>query len=145
MFRTSTSARCTALLLAAALTGCATSKEALLTHGSATMLDIWNQNTGGQLGASGANRELLDARQALRRPLIETDHTAVLAGNANYTRTARTEIYRQFLRLPNPDLVMYVFPHLAGSQQVPVPGYCTVFPLHSRVEYAMPGERIDEY
>ena len=144
MSRISTNASCVALLVATVLSGCATSKDTLLAHDSATMLDIWNQHTGGQPGA-GANRELLDARQALRRPLIETDHSAALTANAAYTRTARTEIYQQFQRLPNPDLVMYVFPHLAGSEQVPVPGYSTVFPMHSRIEYALPGERTDDY
>jgi conjugative transfer region lipoprotein (TIGR03751 family) len=62
-----------------------------------------------------------------------------------YTRTAATEVYSQFRRLPNPDLAMYVFPHLAGSDPVPVPGYTTVFPLYQRVQYALPGERVEDY
>ena len=70
---------------------------------------------------------------------------AAPAAAAAYTRTAANEIYRQFHRLPNPDLVMYVFPHLAGSDPVPVPGYSTVFPLYQRVQYAMPGERVEDY
>ncbi|RMP98524.1 hypothetical protein ALQ14_04920 [Pseudomonas savastanoi pv. glycinea] len=40
---------------------------------------------------------------------------------------------------------MYVFPHLAGSDPAPVPGYMTVFPLYQRVQYAMPGERVEDY
>jgi conjugative transfer region lipoprotein (TIGR03751 family) len=64
---------------------------------------------------------------------------------ARYTRTAANEIYRQFHRLPNPDLAMYVFPHLAGSDPAPIPGYTTVFPLYQRVRYAMPGERVEDY
>ncbi|OTJ42761.1 conjugal transfer protein, partial [Pseudomonas aeruginosa] len=44
-----------------------------------------------------------------------------------------------------PDLVMYVFPHLAGSDPAPVPGYTTVFPFYQRVQYAMPGERTEDY
>ncbi|MCM2337550.1 MAG: TIGR03751 family conjugal transfer lipoprotein, partial [Lysobacter sp.] len=90
-------------------------------------------------------RQLLDARQGLRRPLIEADVQAAPANNAAYTRTAANEIYRQFHRLPNPDLVMYVLPHLAGTDPVPVPGYTTVFPLYQRVQYAMPGERLEDY
>ncbi|HGP4256684.1 TPA: TIGR03751 family conjugal transfer lipoprotein, partial [Pseudomonas aeruginosa] len=42
-------------------------------------------------------------------------------------------------------LVMYVYPHLAGTDPVPVPGYTTVFPLYQRVQYAMPGERTEDY
>lgn len=59
---------------------------------------------------------------------------------AGYTRTAYNELEMLFPRLPNPTLVMYVFPHLAGPERVPVPGYATAFPLYERVEYALPGE-----
>ena len=64
-------ARGLALALAVAvLAGCATSKEKLLTHGDRTMMDIWQQEAGDGGGAAGRNagRQLLDARQSLRRP-----------------------------------------------------------------------------
>lgn len=140
---TSTNA-CVVALLIAAVTGCATSKDELLPHGERTMLDIWNDETGGRAG-SQVPRELLDARQTLRRPLMEHNVREVLELNTAYTRTAQNEIERLFHRLPNPDLVMYVFPHLAGTEPVPVPGYSTVFPLHRRVQYALPGERVEDY
>lgn len=134
-----------ALLVVTALAGCATSKDEVLPHGDHTMLDVWNQETGGSAGGGQPAWQLLDARQGLRRPLSEADVQAVPATNAAYTRTAVNEIHRQFHRLPNPDLVMYVFPHLAGTDPVPVPGYTTVFPLYQRVQYAMPGERVEDY
>lgn len=143
MPRTSTNA-CFVALLVAMLAGCATSKDELLPHGERTMLDIWNDETGGRTGGQ-APRELLDARQTLRRPLTERDMHDVPNINTAYTRTAQNEIDRLFHRLPNPDLVMYVFPHLVGTDPVPVPGYSTVFPLHRRVEYALPGERVEDY
>ena len=131
----------------AALGGCATSKEKMLSHGGSTMMDIWQQEAGDGGGGTGhmTRRQLLDARQSLRRPLTEADVHAVPAEQMRYTRTARNEVQRQFQRLPNPDLVMYVFPHLAGTDPVPVPGYTTVFPLYQRVQYAMPGERVEDY
>ena len=119
--------------------GCSTSKDELLPHGDSTMMDVWDQGASGS-GNSMSSRQLLDARQNLRRPL-ETGET----DNAKFTRTAQNEIYSQFKRLPNPDLVMYVFPHLAGSDPAPIPGYTTVFPLYQRVQYAMPGERTEAY
>ena len=137
-----------ALALAVALLGgCATSKEKLLTHGDSTMMDIWQQNAGDGGGGAGqvARRQLLDARQSLRRPLTDADMQAAPAEQMRYTRTARNEVHRQFQRLPNPDLVMYVYPHLAGTDPVPVPGYTTVFPLYQRIQYAMPGERVEDY
>ena len=134
-------------LAVAALGGCATSKEKLLPHGDNTMMDVWQQNAGDGGGGTGqvARRQLLDARQSLRRPLTDADVQAAPAEQTRYTRTARNEVYRQFQRLPNPDLVMYVYPHLAGTDPVPVPGYTTVFPLYQRVQYAMPGERTEAY
>ena len=122
------------------LSGCATDPEKLLPHGDATMLDIWNQQTAG--GSDASSRRLLDARQTLRRPL---QSPVPVIDQTGYSRTAQSEIYRQFQRLPNPDLVMYVFPHLSGSESVPVPGYSTVFPLYQRVQYALPGERVEDY
>lgn len=124
------------------LTGCATRKEKLLPHGDSTMLDIWNQKSYPQ---SSNSRALLDAREVLRRPLIEPDARSARGGYEPYTRTAENEIDSQFRRLPNPDLVVYVFPHLAGSHPTPVPGYSTVFALHDQVQYAMPGERTEDY
>lgn len=131
----------TYLVIALLGSGCATSKDELLPHGDSNMMDVWNQGSSGSSSAS--SRQLLDARQDLRRPL--QTNQAELDENAKFTRTAQNEIYSQFKRLPNPDLVMYVFPHLAGSDPAPIPGYTTVFPLHQRVQYAMPGERTEAY
>ncbi|MFB8831225.1 TIGR03751 family conjugal transfer lipoprotein [Azotobacter sp. CWF10] len=127
------------ICLASLLAGCSTNKDELLPHDGQSMMDIWNQGTAAS-GPNGTSRQLMDARQALRRPLTELPRD-----QGSYSRTAENEIHSQFKRLPNPDLVMYVFPHLAGSDPVPVPGYTTIFPLYQRVQYAMPGERVEDY
>ena len=57
-----------------------------------------------------------------------------------YTREAYNETQLVFKRLPNPDLVMYVFPHLSGAEGSPIPGYTTAFPFYDTVHYALPGE-----
>jgi conjugative transfer region lipoprotein (TIGR03751 family) len=49
------------------------------------------------------------------------------------------QLERRFVRVPNPDLVMTVFPHLAKGKY-PVPGYVTAFPMYESVEYLLPGE-----
>lgn len=142
MFRRSIKLAIAITALASVLAGCSTTKDEMLPHGDETMMDVWMQGTGGGSGGVG-ERKLLDARQDLRRSLSTSD--AVLQENAKYTRTAQNEIYSQFKRLPNPDLVMYVYPHLAGSDPAPIPGYSTVFPLYQRIQYAMPGERTEDY
>lgn len=134
---------CAWLTIALLASGCSTSKEEMLPHGDATMMDVWEHDTTGSAG-SASSRLLLDARQTLRRPL-DPQQAAVRNDNAAFTRTAQNEIYSQFKRLPNPDLVMYVYPHLAGTDPAPVPGYTTVFPFYQRVQYAMPGERTEDY
>ncbi|WKW30652.1 TIGR03751 family conjugal transfer lipoprotein [Pseudomonas viridiflava] len=124
-------------LLCWVLTGCSTDKDTLLPHGEQTMLDIWNG-----AGSQGTQQRLLDERQQLRRPLTH----AVLASGVQepYTRTSENEIRNLFPRLPNPDLVLYVYPHLSGTEQAPVPGYSTVFPFYQRVQYALPDERQED-
>lgn len=57
-----------------------------------------------------------------------------------FNRTADNELRILFPRLPNPDIAIYIYPHLATKNQVPVPGYATVIPLYDRVQYALPGE-----
>jgi len=55
-----------------------------------------------------------------------------------YTRDAEAEVNQLFPRIPNPTLIMYVFPHIAAD--VPVPGFSTPFELYGRSHYALPGE-----
>ncbi|WP_152601438.1 TIGR03751 family conjugal transfer lipoprotein [Erwinia oleae] len=129
----------TILLAAVLLTGCSTSKDDMLPPGDSTMLALWQGEDGG-----GSARQAVAARDSLRRPLTEGEQLATTADDRSYSRTQESEISQQFPRLPNPDLVMYVFPHLADGNS-PVPGYSTVFPFYSQVQYAMPGERTEAY
>ena len=113
------------------LAGCASTKEAVLPQDGPSMKAIYE----GHIQEMNA-RDPQSIRQELRsRPILTGD--AALHG---YTRDAANEIDAIFPRLPNPTLVMYVFPHLAGEESVPVPGYATAFPMYERTEYALPGE-----
>jgi conjugative transfer region lipoprotein (TIGR03751 family) len=56
-----------------------------------------------------------------------------------YTQQAHNEIEQVFPLLPNPQLVLFVFPHLS-AEGAPVPGYSTAFPMYAVDQYAMPGE-----
>ncbi len=128
--------RITALgLISLVLAGCANTKEAVLPQDGPSMKAIYEQH----IEETGAH-DPLAMREALKdRALIDgdSDGDGTLHG---YTRDAHNEIDTLFPRLPNPSLVMYLFPHLAGEEQVPVPGYVTTFPMYERVEYALPGE-----
>jgi conjugative transfer region lipoprotein (TIGR03751 family) len=119
-----------------ALSGCSTSKEEMLPPGDSTMLELWND------GAS-ATHATNESRTTLRRPVTDSEREISQQVSNSYSRTQENEIQQTFPRLPNPDMVMYIFPHLAGGN-TPVPGYSTVFPFYSQVQYALPGERTED-
>lgn len=124
------------LCLSALLAGCSTTKDELLPAGDSTMLELWQNR-----GTSG--RTATEARSTLRRGLTSEDSAALQAIEESYTRTAENEIQQTFPRLPNPDMVIYIYPHMSGNAPAPVPGYSSVFPFYSQVQYALPGERTE--
>lgn len=108
------------------LGACASKKDSVIPSTGPTMLEIYRKHMTDldhTPSASGAPR----------RAMSEHD-------TSRYVRTALNETESPFARLPNPDLVMYVFPHLSAHGGYPVPGYSTVFPMYEGVEYALPGE-----
>jgi conjugative transfer region lipoprotein (TIGR03751 family) len=118
-------------LLLSFLGGCATtSKEDILPQDGQTMQETYDGHF------KQMNQvDLESVRAASRR--------GITRGGENlhgYTRDAGHEIDNLFPRLPNPTLVMFVYPHLAGEGGNPVPGYATAFPMYEGVEYALPGE-----
>ena len=111
--------------------GCASTKETVLPQDGPSMKAIYDSH----FQAMGAADPLALRTELGSRPLVSGE--AALYG---YTRDGHSELETTFPRLPNPTLVMYVFPHLASEERVPVPGYVTTFPMYERVEYALPGE-----
>jgi conjugative transfer region lipoprotein (TIGR03751 family) len=142
--------------LISALAGCASTKS-VFPQDAPTMRETYDRHFEGLRGGA---RPTLDRSgsegSAPRQPDLEPqnlensrpepppleDGEAALAG---YTRAAYREIDALFPRLPNPTLVMYVFPHLAGADGVGVPGYATSFAMYERVHYALPGEVAPRY
>lgn len=112
------------------LSGCSVmgDKESILPQEGASMKEVYDAHfKHSSLKKAGATR----AEFASTGP-----GDSQLAG---FTREADTEIQALFPKLPNPSLVLYVFPHLTASGQ-PVPGYATSFTLYEKTEYALPGE-----
>ncbi|CDH06741.1 putative lipoprotein [Xenorhabdus bovienii str. oregonense] len=116
------------------MAGCSTSKDTLLPAGEQTVLAMWQENKAGHASAQ--------ARQTLRRALTPAERNRTLEEPDHYSRSAANEISQQFPRLPNPDMVMYVYSHLVAGK-TPIPGYSTVFPFYQQVQYALPGERTE--
>lgn len=119
------------LAIALSISGCTADTEDIIPQDGPTMSDTYNR----ALQSTGQGKE------------TSLDHVrAAAAGQARvddvqgYTRTAENEIDNLFPTLQNPDLVMFVFPHLTSGERLPVPGYATSFPLFERTEFALPGE-----
>lgn len=119
-----------ALISALLLGGCATTKDTVLPQDGKRMKQIYEEHFE-RIGEQSTDR----AREQLGRGPGSSE-----ANLHGYVRDARSDISATFPRLPDPTLVMFVFPHLAGPEGVPVPGYATSFPMYERVEYALPGE-----
>ncbi|EDR5078588.1 TIGR03751 family conjugal transfer lipoprotein [Salmonella enterica] len=117
------------------LSGCASSKEALLPPGDNTMMELWQGN-------SPSSHTVVNGRETLRRGLSSQETQDSERIDESYSRTQENELSQIFPRLPNPDMVMYIFPHLAEGN-TPVPGYSTVFPFYEQTQYALPGERTE--
>lgn len=115
------------LSISLALTGCA-SKQAILPQDLPSMQQIYERHF-------DVRRLRGDPGAGVRERAPDAEPVTVVPA-ATAPAAARV-----FTRLPNPDLILYVYPHLAGAEGVPVPGYATAFPLYERVEYALPGER----
>lgn len=106
---------------------------AIWISGCATHSPLSEMQTNGQTTADlMLDQSYLSSRVKPERPAFDYDYS-------HYTRSAMSELDVLFPRLPNPTLVMFVYPHMSRAG-VPVPGYSTAFPLFDSVEYALPGE-----
>ena len=114
------------------LSGCVTSKDAMIPKSDNNMREVYAQHMG-----KASSGTAMDERMALRRPMVEDE-----VDLAAYTRTESNHLNSQFTFIPNPVLVMYIAPHLATASEVPIPGYVTQFRMYEKDHYAMPHEMV---
>ncbi len=117
------------------LSGCATSADTAALKNGPTMAQAYTAAMTGNDSTDGSNQSLSGLRSALGDSQPMANQTASTA-----ITQATDQVNMQFPTLPNPTLVMYVYPHFAGSDQAPVPGYYTAFSFYTRIHYALPGE-----
>lgn len=118
------------LLAALILSACATAGDTM-PQGGPTMVQMYEE------AMQQSNVATLDqARTQIASPQNYNGTTNLSA----YTRTTENETNNLFPLLPNPQVVMYIYPHLAGQDEAPVPGYSTAFTLFEKEHYAMTNE-----
>jgi conjugative transfer region lipoprotein (TIGR03751 family) len=130
------------LLTACSVSGPRESPINAATRGSPTVLHVyrgqgtvapWQDASADGPGRRETARELL-VGQSTPRPVREAD-----ADTQRYW-SALEPMRNRFARVPNPELVMVVYPHLSRGKY-PVPGYVTAFPMYEQADlYALPGE-----
>ena len=113
----------TVIVLTSSLLFAGCSSQQLIPDDGPDILGVYERHMTNMAPVPNMMREVQDERRDL----------------AGYTRTASTELDALFPRLPNPELVMYVFPHMTAKGR-PVPGYSTSFTQFEVDQYAMPGE-----
>lgn len=62
--------------------------------------------------------------------------------NANqeniFPKNLSTDSFNQdFKKIPNPELSLYIYPHFAGNEELPIPGYWTMFNVYERSHYEL--------
>ena len=119
-------------VLSLTMTSCASTKDSVLPQDGPTMKELYEGHMADLHVPLHATKGGAGRGQPLPRQGF--DHYA------GFVREAANEIDTVFPRLPNPTLVMYIFPHLSGGERTPVPGYVTTFTFYERAEYALPGE-----
>lgn len=114
------------------LGGCSTGR-AVLPSGGPTMTQIYQQK---MRQSAAYSNPLTSARNQANAGWLGAANTNLYG----YTRTANNELNNLFPKLPNPTVAMFVYPHLAGPEEAPVPGYSTAFTLYKTAHFALPGE-----
>lgn len=109
------------------ISGCTTCANAV-PNDEPTMAEIYEQAMQASHGST-----LEKARQQVKS---QVNYVVKSSEKLNHT----PEISTLFPTLPNPQLVLYVYPHLSQPDEAPVPGYTTVFSLYERTYYALEGE-----
>ena len=72
----------------------------------------------------------LDIRQQIARDIRD---------NSVHVNAKLHKHKKAFPKLPNPELIMHVFPHITRNGTA-VPAYTTAFDLYEKNHYALPGE-----
>lgn len=98
-----------------------------------TMKQVYEEQTG-----SGGTEALQQREADIRaRPVAKEDYLTEVHPYPG-------RIQHLFPALPNPELFMYVKPHVVGSSGAVVPAYITRFTMYERTHYAMPNEVVSQ-
>jgi conjugative transfer region lipoprotein (TIGR03751 family) len=114
------------------LIGCASHIDKVVPKNLPTMKQVYDEKAG-----SGGVAILRQREADIRARSISSDEDYL-----SELPPRAAQINHLFPALPNPELYMYVKPHVIGSSGAAVPAYMTRFTMYDRTHYAMPNEVI---
>jgi conjugative transfer region lipoprotein (TIGR03751 family) len=118
-------------ILASSLTGCTTCANAI-PNDEPTMAEIYEN------AMQQSHQSTLEQTRSQVKNIRCSENNLSCASRSTQTKIG--EMNSLFPILPNPQLVMYVYPHLSHPDEAPVPGYTTAFSLYEKTYYAIEGE-----
>lgn len=121
------------------LSGCATpGKDMLPKGGDMTMAQIYYRETG-QRAPAGAVSDTKADEAAVQQVSTPPGGQGSYGGEGGADLNT---LNAQFKTLANPQIIVYISPHLVHTPtgSVPVPGYVTAYFMYPQTEFAMPDE-----
>ena len=123
----------TTLTLLLSLTGCTTCANAI-PNNEPTMAEIY------ETAMQKSHQSTLEEARSQVKNMRVNDHNKCCASSNIQPMQKELDATNLFPTLPNPQLVMYVYPHLNTQDEAPIPGYTTAFSLYEKTYYAIEGE-----
>lgn len=119
-----------ALLMLMASVGCSSHINKVTPKNMPTMDQVYDEKTGAA------------SSEKVRRRTAEIQARPVGREEINPLPPSMQHVTELYPKLPNPELFMYVKPHVTGESGMVVPGYYTRFALYEKTVYALPGEAL---
>ena len=115
------------LLLLTGLMGCSTSITP--PPDEPTMAEAYQMALRDQTGTGNSSENVLDTARAQSDAVSFKAHQVPALSGAD-----------DFALIPNPPILVFIAPHVAGRGQLPIAGYWTKLPMYTQNYYALPGE-----
>ncbi len=131
------------------LVGCSSMRGNVVPQTGPTMEQVYDSMGVAQPKANtpltATSTAVIDSSNSSGEDALPDIRSTAKAQTRPSTRKTKTQVSDNiFQKLPNPELKMYVYPHLAGESEIPIPGYSTVFNAYPRDHYALPQETARE-
>ena len=117
------------------LSGCMNPGKNLIPQGGdMTMSEIYHSE-----GAQSSN----DSHPRALGKTLKTERAEKYSDYRGYSASAKNEINNLFHKLPNPQVVIYIYPHMVESsgERYPKPGFSSAFYLYRQNHFAQDWEQ----